>query len=48
MDDIRKKVIQYVAKTYKPIAYKEKKVCVWCGDNVIADYYKRTDKKPKD
>lgn len=43
--DIKKRTEQTVARNYKPIAYKEKKECIWCADNVINDYYKKLDKK---
>ena len=47
MDAIRKRVIQNVARIYKPIAYKEQRACIWCGDKAIEDYYKKLDGKRK-
>ena len=43
--DIKKRTEQTVARNYKPINYKEKKECIWCGDKAIEDYYKMLDNK---
>ena len=45
--DIKKRTEQTVARNYKPIAYREKKECIWCGDKAIEDYYKKLDGKRK-